>query len=295
MGSRGEGRPAAELKGIARRMRADIIEMLAASGSGHPGGSLSAIDVVTALYFHEMAHRPAEPDWKDRDRFILSKGHAVPALYAVLAEAGYLRRDELPTLRQLGSRLQGHPDRRFLPCLEGNTGSLGQGLSLGIGMALGLAADGSDARVYVMIGDGETDEGQIWEAALWAGAHGISKLCAITDVNRIQNDTFCDEELPLEPLSPKWESMGWNVLDIDGHDMAAILGALDAARQCTDRPTMILARTVKGKGVSFMEDVPKYHGVAPSAEERVRALEEIGAGAPVSGNGHTSGNGKGVA
>jgi transketolase len=282
MAGRGQGRPVAELKDIARRLRADIITMLEAAGSGHPGGSLSAIDALTALWFHEMRHRPEEPKWPDRDRFILSKGHAVPALYAVYAEAGYLKRDELKTLRKLGSRLQGHPDRRWLPCLEGNTGSLGQGISLGIGMALGLRLDASDARVYVMIGDGETDEGQVWEAALWAAARThaekLDSLCVLTDVNRIQNDTFCDDELPLEPLADKWRGMGWNVLDVDGHDIAAILGALDGARACKGRPTQILLRTVKGKGVSFMENNPEYHGMAPTAEQAKKALAEIGAG-----------------
>ena len=281
MGGRGQGRSVAELQEVARRLRADIITMLEAAGSGHPGGSLSAIDVLTALWFHEMRHRPEDPKWKDRDRFVLSKGHGVPALYAVLAEAGYLRRDELPTLRRLGSRLQGHPDRRFLPCLEGNTGSLGQGISLGIGMCLGLRADGSDARVYVMIGDGETDEGQVWESALWAGARGhaerLDNLCVITDVNRIQNDTFCDDELPLEPLADKWRGMGWNVLDVDGHDIAAVLDALEKARACRGRPTQILCRTVKGKGVSFMENQPGFHGVAPTADQARKALAEIGA------------------
>ncbi len=281
MQARGAGRPVAELKDIARRLRGDIVTMLAESGSGHPGGSLSAIDILTALWFHEMRHRSDDPAWKDRDRFILSKGHAVPALYAVYAEAGYLRRDELPTLRKLGSRLQGHPDRRFLPCLEGNTGSLGQGISLGIGIALGLRLDRSDARVYVMIGDGETDEGQVWEAALWAGARthaeNLDSLCVLTDVNRIQNDTFCDEELPLEPLADKWRGMGWNVLDIDGHDMGAVVEALGKARECRGRPTQILCRTVKGKGVSFMENVPEYHGVAPTKEQAAKALAEIGA------------------
>ena len=282
MESRGLGRPVADLQGIARRLRADIVTMLEAAGSGHPGGSLSAIDVLTALWFHEMRHRPEDPKWKDRDRFVLSKGHAVPALYAVYAEAGYLRREELPTLRKLGSRLQGHPDRRFLPCLEGNTGSLGQGISLGIGMALGLRLDGSDARVYVLIGDGETDEGQVWEAALWAGARGhaekLDNLCVLTDVNRIQNDTFCDDELPLEPLADKWRGMGWNVVDVDGHDMAAVLEALGKARACRGRPTQVLCRTVKGKGVSFMENRPEFHGMAPTAEQARKALEEIAAG-----------------
>jgi len=267
------------LEAIARHCRVQIIRMLAHAGSGHPGGSLSAIDALVALWFHEMRHRPEDPAWAGRDRFILSKGHAVPALYCVYAEAGYLRRDELPTLRKLGSRLQGHPDRRFLPCLEGNTGSLGQGISLGLGLCLGLRLDRSDARVYVMIGDGENDEGQIWESALWAGAHGpkCDSLCVLTDVNRIQNDTFCDDELPLEPLADKWRGMGWNVLDVDGHDIAAILGALEKARACTGRPTQILLRTVKGKGVSFMENNPEYHGTAPSAEQLGKALAEIGA------------------
>jgi transketolase len=265
------------MKDIARRLRGDIITMLEASGSGHPGGSLSAIDILTALWFHEMRHKVDDPRWAGRDRFILSKGHGVPALYAVWAELGYIRKDELGTLRRLGSRLQGHPDRRFLPCIEGNTGSLGQGISLGIGMCLGFALDKSDARVYCLIGDGETDEGQIWEAALWAGAHPkkMASLCVITDVNRIQNDTFCDDELPLEPLADKWKGMGWNVLDVDGHDIGAVVGALEAARGCVDRPTQILCRTVKGKGVSFMENQPSFHGAAPSKEQADKARAEI--------------------
>ncbi len=279
MGARGEGRPVAELVQIARRLRVEIIEMLAASGSGHPGGSLSAVEILTALYFHEMRHRPAEPRWTGRDRFVLSKGHGCPALYAVLAEAGYLPRESLRTLRRLGSPLQGHPDRRFLPVIETNTGSLGQGLSFGVGAALGLRMDGSDARVYVLLGDGETNEGQVWEAALWAGTHGVDNLCAVTDINGIQNDTFCNDLIPLEPLGDKWRAMGWNVLDVDGHDVAAVASALEAARACAGRPTMVLARTVKGKGVSFMENQPRYHGVAPSADERTRALAELAASA----------------
>jgi transketolase len=278
MTSRGLGRSVPELREIARRMRRDIIDMLAAAGSGHPGGSLSVIDIVTALWCREMRHDPARPDWKDRDRFILSKGHAVPALYAVLAELGYLRREELATLRRVGSRLQGHPDRRFLPCLEANTGSLGQGISLGLGMALAHKLDGSDARVFVVIGDGETDEGQIWEAALWAGAHGkqCDNLVVFTDINGIQNDTFCNDLLPLDPLADKWRAMGWEVREIDGHDMEQIVAALDWARSVRGRPAQILAKTVKGKGVSFMENQPGFHGVAPSAEERVKALAELG-------------------
>jgi transketolase len=279
MAARGRGTPVGEMKSLARRLRSDSITMLEASGSGHPGGSLSAIDILTALWFHEMRHKVEDPKWAGRDRFILSKGHGVPALYAVWAELGYIRKDELGTLRRLGSRLQGHPDRRFIPAIEGNTGSLGQGISLGIGMCLGLAMDKSDARVYCLIGDGETDEGQIWEAALWAGAHGkkMGSLCVITDVNRIQNDTFCDDELPLEPLADKWKGMGWNVLDIDGHDIEAVVGALEKARGCTDRPTQILCRTVKGKGVSFMENQPSFHGAAPSKEQAEKARAEIAA------------------
>jgi transketolase len=281
MDPRGQGRPVGELESIARRLRADIITMLEAAGSGHPGGSLSSVEILAALWFHEMRHRPEDPKWRDRDRFVLSKGHGVPALYAVYAELGIVKREELPTLRRLGSRLQGHPDRRFLPALEGNTGSLGQGISLGIGMCLGFRLDGSDARVYVLMGDGETDEGQIWEAALWAGAHGekVDALCVLTDVNRIQNDTFCDEELPLEPLADKWRGMGWNVLDVDGHDVEAVVGALAKARECRGRPTQILCRTVKGKGVSFMENQPSFHGVAPDAEQARKALAEIAAAA----------------
>ncbi len=276
MAARGLGRSVEEMRSTCRRMRRDIIEMLALAGSGHPGGSLSSVEILVSLFFHEMRHRPDDPQWAGRDRFVLSKGHGCPALYAVLAEAGYIKRDLLRTLRKLGSPLQGHPDRRFLPILETNTGSLGQGISFGIGLGHGLRMDRSDARVYVLIGDGETDEGQVWEAALYAGAHGVDNLCVLTDVNRIQNDTFCDELLPLEPLADKWRGMGWNVLDVDGHDLEKVVGALAAARECRGRPTQVLCRTVKGKGVSFMENNPAFHGMAPNPREREKALAEIG-------------------
>jgi transketolase len=249
--------------------------MTGAAGSGHPGGSLSATDILTVLFFHEMNHRPAEPHWADRDRFVLSKGHAAPALYAAYAEAGYCEAEGLDTLRRLGSPFQGHPDQRMLPILEASTGSLGQGLSIGIGLALGARLDGRNFRVYVLLGDGEIQEGQVWEAAMFAKHHAIGRLTAIVDSNRMQLDGWVRDIIELEPLAEKWTGFGWHVQEIDGHDIGAIVEAFTQARAVEDRPSVIIADTVKGKGVDFMENNPRFHGVAPDPAEVARALEQL--------------------
>jgi len=261
---------------MCKKIRRHIVEMTGAAGSGHPGGSLSAVEILVALYFGgQLRHDPDNPSWPERDRFILSKGHACPVLYAVLAEAGYAPVDELTSLRRLGSRYQGHPDKRFLPVLEASTGSLGQGLSLGIGMALAARLDGSPVRAYVMLGDGEIQEGQIWEAAMFASYHKVDNVCAIVDYNKIQLDGFVKDIMGLEPLADKWRSFGWHVLEINGHDLPAIHAAFDEARSVKQKPSVLIAHTVKGKGVSFMEDNPKFHGVAPTPQEVELALKEL--------------------
>ncbi len=269
-----------ELEELSSHFRVQIIEMLTEAKSGHPGGSLSAIDLVTALWFSEMRGvKSAKELAADRDRFVLSKGHAVPALYAVLAKKGFIEESELMTLRKTGSRLQGHPDRVRMPIVEASTGSLGQGLSVAQGLALGLKLDGKKSRVFCLLGDGEIQEGQIWEAAMSAPKFGLSNLCAILDANGGQIDGPVSQVMPLEPLADKWRAFGWNVIEIDGHDMAQILKAYETARTEQDqgsmKPTFILARTVKGKGVSFMENQIGWHGVVPKADEAKRAIDEI--------------------
>jgi transketolase len=264
-----------ELRAIARRTRVRIIRMLEAAGSGHPGGSLSAVEIVTALYFSKLRHHPADPAWPERDRFVISKGHAVPVVYAAMAEAGYIGDDELLTLRQIDSRLQGHPDRMKLPGIEAATGSLGQGLSVAVGMAMASKMNGGPYRVYCLLGDGECQAGQIWEAAMTAGKYGVDRLTAIVDYNKVQLDGPVKEIMDLEPLRGKWESFNWACQVIDGNDLAAVLGALDIATATAGRPTVIIAHTTKGKGVSFMEGKFQWHGKAPSAEEAKRALAEI--------------------
>ncbi|MBI4684400.1 MAG: transketolase [Nitrospirae bacterium] len=263
------------LKKQANIVRIDILKMLAEAGSGHTGGSLSAADIVTALYFYKMRHNPKDPAWKDRDRFILSKGHAAPLLYAVLAISGYFDKSLLMTLRKIGSPLQGHPCSKLLPGVEVSTGSLGQGLSVANGIAIGLNMSGINSRVYCMLGDGETQEGQVWEAAMTASHYRLDNLCAIIDNNGLQIDGPCCDVMGLEPIVKKWEAFGWHVIDIDGHDMKSILNALDEAEKVKGKPTMIVARTVKGKGVSFFEGKVKYHGLAPTQEELERALMEL--------------------
>ena len=249
--------------------------MITAAKSGHPGGSLSITDILVALYFDVMRHDPADPKWKDRDRFILSKGHCCPALYAVMAECGYCPKDQLNTLRKLGSIYQGHPDVRFLPALEASTGSLGEGLSLAIGMGLAAKLDQSPARMYVALGDGEIQEGQIWEAAMFAGFHKVDNVCAIVDYNHIQLDGFVKDIMDLEPMVAKWQSFNWHTIEVDGHDMAALMKAFAEAEATKLKPSVLIAHTIKGKGVSFMENNPKFHGMAPTAEEAARALQEL--------------------
>jgi transketolase len=266
---------AAELAAICKRMRRELIEMITAAKSGHPGGSLSATEIVVTLFFDVMRHDPANPKWKDRDRFILSKGHCCPVLYAVMAECGYCPKDQLMTLRKLGSIYQGHPDVRFLPSLEASTGSLGEGLSLGIGMALAAKLDHSPSRSYVVLGDGEIQEGQIWEAAMFGGFHKVDNVVAIVDYNRIQLDGFVKDIMDLEPLVDKWRSFDWHVIELNGHDIAALQGAFAEAATMKGKPTVLIAHTIKGKGVSFMENNPKFHGQAPTPEECVRALAEL--------------------
>jgi transketolase len=268
-------RDVTQLQTIARTIRRHIIEMTGAAGSGHPGGSLSAVETVVTLFYSVMQHHPHEPGWAGRDRFILSKGHAAPALYAVMAECGYAPVDQLNTLRKLGSIFQGHPDRRFFPALDASTGSLGQGLSLGLGMAAAARLDQAGWRTYVMLGDGECQEGQIWEAAMFGAFHRLDNICAIVDFNRIQLDGFVKDIMDLEPFAEKWRAFGWHVIDLDGHDIAALQKAFAEADAVKGKPAVIIAHTVKGKGVSFMENNPKFHGVAPTPAEVERALGEL--------------------
>ncbi len=260
---------------VVRELRSDIIRSIAVAGSGHPGGSLSVIDILAILYAHHLRHDPQKPDWPDRDRVVLAKGHACPALYAVLAHHGYFPKEWLSTLRQLGSALQGHPDRKRLPGIEAATGSLGQGLSIGLGMALAAKMDHKDSRVWVIAGDGELQEGQVWEAAMAAPKFKLDNLTLIVDANNGQIDGPVAEVMPLEPLQKKFESFGWETTAIDGHDLAAIEAAMSSAKKVLDRPQAILAKTIKGKGVSFMENNIAWHGRAPNREETERALKDI--------------------
>ena len=265
-----------ELEQTARNLRVEILKMLNIARSGHTGGSLSAIDVLTVLYFHAMRHDPSNPAWEDRDRFVLSKGHAAPALYACLAEAGYFSRDDLKTLRRFGSHLQGHPDMNKTPGVEVCTGSLGQGLSQAVGLALAARLQGKSSRIFSLLGDGEVQEGQIWEAAMAAAHYRLDNLCVILDHNGLQIDGEVAKVMNVAPLGPKFLAFNWHVLEVDGHDIQAICRALDDAAQCKERPTMIIARTVKGKGVPFFEHKASYHGVPPSDDELSRALEHLG-------------------
>jgi len=264
-----------ELRAIALRVRREIVEMIGAAGSGHPGGSLSAVEILVELYFDYMHIDPANPKWPDRDRFILSKGHAAPVLYAVMAEAGYTPIDKLNTLRKLGSMYQGHPDIRFMPSLEASTGSLGEGLSLALGMGLGARLDGRPSRTYVMLGDGEIQEGQIWEAAMAGAFHKVDNVVAIVDYNGIQLDGFVKDIMEIAPVADKWRAFGWHTLEINGHDLPAIQNALREAEATKGKPTCIVAHTIKGKGVSFMENNPKFHGTAPTPAEVKLALQEL--------------------
>ena len=262
------------LEAKAKEIRRLIIQMLAKAGSGHPGGSLSSTDLITALYFAVLRHNPKDPHWQERDRFHMSKGHCCPLWYAVLADTGYFPVDKLWTLRQLGSILQGHPDKRT-PGVDVASGSLGQGLSVALGMSLAGRMDKLDYRVYVLMGDGEIQEGNIWEAAMASAHYKCDNLCAILDNNGIQIDGRTKDIMGLEPIAAKWQAFGWQAIDIDGHNMEQILGAFDQAKTVKGKPTIIIAHTIKGKGVSFMEGVVDFHGRAPTKEETEKALKEL--------------------
>ncbi|MBM4293914.1 MAG: transketolase [Deltaproteobacteria bacterium] len=266
----------AQLQDIARQVRIDIIDSLHRAGSGHTGGSLSATDIMVALFFGKMRRREDDPCWPHRDRFILSKGHCAPALYAVLARLGHFPREELQHLRRFGSMLQGHPDSSCTPGVEIPTGSLGQGLSIGNGLALACRLRGLDSRIYVLMGDGEVQEGMVWEAAMTAAHYALDNLTAVIDRNRLQIDGRTREVMSLEPLAQKWLAFGWHTMEVDGHSMTELLAAFDACESIKGKPSMIVAHTTKGKGVSLFEDQVKYHGVAPSKEEYDQAMKELG-------------------
>ena len=264
-----------EIQNIANRLRLDVVEMTTAAGSGHPGGSLSSADLLATLYFRIMNIDPADPYMEDRDRFVLSKGHAAPILYATLAERGYFPTDELKTLRQLGSRLQGHPAYREVPGIEVTTGSLGQGLSMACGMALAGKMDSKDYRVYCLMGDGELQEGQNWEAAMFAHRYGLNNLIGFVDRNRLQICGNTEEVMSLDPLPEKFRAFGWNVIIIDGHNIRQIIDACDKAATSKKNPTVIIMNTIKGKGVSFMENNVDFHGRSCKPDEYAKAVEEL--------------------
>lgn len=268
-----------ELRRIARRFRRDILLTIFEAGSGHPGGSLSEIDILTTLYYRILRHNPENPTWLNRDRFILSKGHACPGLYTVLAHRGYFPIKDLSTFRKINSHLQGHA-HTGTPGVEMSSGSLGQGLSFAIGVALGCRVDGNNYRTYALLGDGECDEGQIWEAAMSASHYKVDTLTAIVDRNRIQNDRFTSEVMGLEPLAAKWKAFGWHVIQANGHSFPAMVRAFQKAQEIKGRPTVIIANTTKGKGISFMENNPGFHGKAPNKEQLVTAMHELGFGGP---------------
>jgi len=259
----------------ANLIRQHVIEMTYEACSGHPGGSLSATDILAQLYFHIMRHDPENPDWPDRDRFVLSKGHGAPALYAALAEAGYFPVEELKTLRKLGTRLQGHPSMRHLPGIDMSTGSLGQGLSAAIGMALGGKLDRKDHYIYVIMGDGEIEEGSIWEAAMSGSHYKLDHIVAFLDRNRLQIDGKTAQVMSVAPVKEKWEGFGWNVISINGHDISEIIRAVNEAKKNEGRPSIIISHTIKGKGVSFMEGSLNFHGKAPNKEQYEIALREL--------------------
>jgi transketolase len=266
-----------ELETTANEIRQAIIEMLVAAGSGHTAGPLDLADVFTVLYFHTLRHDPTNPDWPDRDRLVLSNGHVCPVLYAAMAFSGYFPKSELSTLRKFGSRLQGHPWREFLPALETSSGPLGSGLSQAVGMAIADAIDDhpSQRRIYCMMSDGELDEGQTWEAAMLAGKSKLFNLVALVDRNNIQIDGFTEDVMPLEPLADKWRAWNWHVLEIDGHDVDAIAGAFDAAMSVYEKPTLIIAHTIPGKGVHAFERDYHWHGKPPTADQAKSALAEL--------------------
>ena len=264
----------ARLQDIARNTRRLILETLAEAGSGHPGGSLSAVELIVTLYFYKMRHDPKNPKWTERDRFILSKGHAAPLLYSILAQAGYFPVDELKSLRRMGAMLQGHPDLR-IPGVEMPAGSEGIGLSVGVGVALANRIDGRNSRVYVLMGDGEQQEGEVWEAAMTASKYKLDNLTAMIDRNGIQQDGLTEQIMPLEPLAAKWRAFNWNVIEVDGYDYLQLMEAFEHAELIKNRPTVIIAHTVKGKGISFMEWSPRYHGTTPQKDQMTDLLKEL--------------------
>jgi transketolase len=264
-----------KLKATAVRVRIKIIKMLTEAGSGHPGGSLSATDILVALYFHIMKINPSDPRWKGRDRFVLSKGHAAPALYSILSEIGYIEDKDLYTLRKWGSRLQGHPDRLMTPGVDMSTGSLGQGMSIASGMAIGAKIDKNDIRVYVLCSDGEHQSGMTWEAVMSAAKFKLDNLTAFIDNNGLQIDGPTNQVMPVMPLKEKYLAFNWNVIEADGHDFKSLICAATQAQQYKGKPTAIICSTIKGKGVSFMENKVKWHGVAPKAEEAELAIKEL--------------------
>ncbi|HYB45517.1 MAG TPA: transketolase [Nitrososphaerales archaeon] len=263
------------LKEISRNTRKLILESLAEAGSGHPGGSLSAVELMVTLYFRVMHYDPKNPKWEDRDRFFLSKGHAAPLLYAILAQAGFFPTEELMTLRKIGSRLQGHPNMG-IPGVEAPAGSEGIGLSLGVGTALAAKLDKKRYRTFVLMGDGEQQEGEVWEAAMTASKYRLDNLTAIVDRNGIQQDGLTEQIMPIEPLAAKWRAFNWNVIEVDGYDYLQLIDALTLAGTVRNRPTVIIAHTVKGKGISFMEWSPQYHGTPPTKEKMSDLLTELG-------------------
>ncbi len=263
------------LEEMANTIRQDIIEMLVEAGSGHSAGPLGMVEVFAALYFHILNHDPKNPDWPDRDRVILSNGHICPVLYAALARAGYFPLKELKTLRKLNSRLQGHPHRTALPGIETTSGALGSGLSQACGMALAARLDKKKSQIYCLVSDGEHDAGNIWEAAMFAGKNKMGNITAIMDRNNIQIDGYTEDVMPLEPLKAKYEAFNWHVIEVDGHNIEAIIDAVNEAKALYEKPTMILAYTIPGKGVSFMEKEVSWHGKAPNKEEAIAALKEL--------------------
>ena len=276
MTARARARPnLVTLRRTAVELRKTILRMIAKAGSGHPGGSLSMVELLVGLYWHALRHDPARPDWPERDLFFLSKGHGCPALYAALAAQGYFPTEELMTLRRYPTRLQGHPERWSVPGVEIASGSLGQGLSMANGVALADRLDGRRRRIFCLMGDGEIQEGQVWEAAMTAHHHKLDAVCAIIDANQLQQNGPVKEIQDIEPLADKWRAFGWHAIEIDGHDLAQVVKAYDEAETVKGKPQVVVARTVKGKGVSFMELNPAWHGVAPKPDELEKALREL--------------------
>lgn len=264
-----------KLDNKAREVRRDIVTMVHRANSGHVGGSLGATEIVVALYYHLMKHRPDDPQWDDRDRFILSKGHCTPVIYAVLADCGYFPKEDLKTFRRPGSHLQGHPAQHKTPGIDASTGTLGLGISTGVGMALGAKLKKKNHYYYILCGDGEIQEGQVWEAAMFANKYKLDNIIAFVDRNYLQTDGNSEKVMPLDPLKPKWESFGWEVFEIDGNDFTQIIQTVEEARNIKGKPTMIIANTVKGKGVSFMENEASWHGTPPGKEDFDKAIKEL--------------------